>query len=298
MRASSAAACVLLLVATLPVSGAHVPSVDASERSIDASRSWAFYESLAAGQVDTWTFASAKGDTIFLTIGVPAGSAWSPEASLEGPSGPVPLVRADEVSFEPFTPYAARDVWTLEAPAPADGTYTLRVTGGGSYVLGFGLRESWTPIEWATIPLAALQVHRWEGQPWLLLAAPYALALVGVVLLARVPRARAPGALALVAAGLLAGTALERVAQLGLGLAEGARPAAWALVVALVIPALSAGLALAAWRARRAWTLAAIGVGAAAAWSGLLLGPALLLGAAVETARRKRHLAIRGPPAT
>lgn len=282
------------LFVAVPLAEAHVPLVGGGERAIDASRSWAFYEDLEPGTQDVWTFHVEMGDPLFLVIGTPARASWTPVVTLEGPSGPIALQRVDAVSLEPFTPYASRESWSLDTPAPAAGEYVLHIGGdGGAYVLGFGLRESFTPQEWLLIPWQALLIHAWQGQPPWLLVLPYALAL-SIALLHRAVRNAAPPMLSRVAAALMFASGLERTAQLLFAVSQGARGPAWGFAVAAVLAAIPVALAWATWRSRSPLALIAIAFAAAITWAGLIIGPALALLAGIVAAMRKRGLLRHG----
>lgn len=297
---SRGALLVIVTVLAVPAASAHVPVVGGQSREIDASRSWAFYEELGPGQVDAWSFRAAQGDRLFLQVAVPTGQAQVPVVTLEGPAGAVALAREDLVELEPFTPYASRVVWTFDGPAPASGDYALSVTGGPAhYVLGFGEREVFSVGEWLTVPIVALRVHVWAGASWALLALPYAAGLLAAALAWRDSRAaRRPMLFAALAAGLVIGTTLERLVQISLALAAGARPSVGTLAFAVGLAVPSALVALVLWRARRAWAILAAGLAALATWSGLIVGGALALAAGIAIAARgaRRASAARGKP--
>lgn len=277
----------LLALALLLVGSAlaHVPVVSPTDRIIEESdRSWAFYDEAAPGAEHVWSFALDAGDPLLIQVAVPVDASWTPEATLRGPEGEVPLERVDRVTLEPFAPYASREVWSLKADAPASGTYELVVGGeGGRYALGYGLQESFTLREWITVPIEVARVHAWEGRPLWWPLVPYVLGLSAVVALIVMGAARPP-LLARFAAGMFLGSALDRLIQVGIALASGAQASAgtWALALLLLAPALA--LSWGAWRARRPVTLLVLALGGLVAWAGFLLGPALSLAAAAERA--------------
>lgn len=285
LRAAPALAAALALLA--PIAAAHVPSIDPGDRVIDdASRSWAFYDELPPGAAHTWTFTLQRGEPLFISVSVPTGATWTPEATLTGPTGDIPLERVDGIGFEPATPYASREAWSLDETAPAGGEYTLTITGeGGPYALGFGLAERFTPQEWVTIPIAAARIHRWEGQSAWWIALPYALGIAALAL-PGAPRAPARPLLPRVAAGLFLGTALDRGIQIGRAFAAGGMPPAWGWAFTLVFLLAALGLAVAAWRARSPLALALIGIVGLVTWAGFLLGPFVAFVAAAERAWR------------
>lgn len=286
-------ALLVVALAFIPAASAHVPLVDATDRHIDASGSWAYFETLHPGEVDTWTFDLEAGDRIFLLVAVPVDDPWRPDATLSGPRGPLALERVDRIGFEPATPYASRETWTLDATAPDTGTYELTIQGeGGRYVLGSGLTERFSVLEWASIPLAVERIHLWQGQPAWLLVLPFATALAAAGLLAL--RAGVDLPISRAASALYLGTALERALQLAIATAQGASPGAFGMVFTglTIVAPLALGLAL--WRARRPLTLLVLATLGIAAWAGLLVGPALAAGGGVLGARNRR---LAGKPA-
>lgn len=272
-----------MALACLGGAEAHVPSVEPADRVIeDPSRSWAFYDALSPGEAHVWSFALSAGDPLVIHIGAPL-DAPRVAARLIAPDGArIPLEAADGTSLEPATPYVARDVWRLDATAPQTGAYRLEVAEGERYSLGFGRAERFSPLEWARVPVDALRIHAWLGDsmaPTLLLYAG-ALVLVGARLVASPASPLAPGlAAALYVAGAL--DRLQFLARAGLAGAE-ASPWAWAISAAAGLPALL--LAWGAWRARRAWVMALLGVLGLVFWAGLLLGPLILLAGALGRA--------------
>lgn len=281
MRLSAVAPFLFLLVASPAV--AHVPEIDPGDHVIrDPARSYAFYDELPPGGEHVWRFALSEGDALFLHVAVPLDAAWRPQVELQAPDGrDVPLAALDRIGYEFATPYAARDVWTLDTEAPATGEYVLVVSGdGGPYALGYGLRESFTPLEWAGIPIQAIRIHLWEGQsPWIL-ALPHALGVAVGAWGAR--RAAQPrGVLARFAAGLFLGSALATSFQMARALWVGATAPAWAWAFTSIAIALPLLLAWGAWRARGRLALATLGAVGLVAWAGLLVGPALAFVAAL-----------------
>lgn len=282
VRAARPSAVALVLIGCVlvaPAASAHVPEIAPEDRAFDGSRSWAFYDELPAGGSHRWTFDLAAGDRIFLLIAVPREAPWSLAAVLTGPTGELALEKVDRIGYEPVTPYAARDVWSYDAPAPVGGTYEIVVSGaegeGGRYALGVGLNEGFTVGEWVGVPIAAVRIHLWEGQPLALVLAPHVAALALLFV------ARGRPATSRLLAALYLGTALALAMQLLLALAGGASPGLFGYTFTGVEIAASASLAWGAWRARRAWAFAALGVAGAVVWSGLLIGPAFALAVAL-----------------
>ncbi len=280
----------IFLVIMVGVASAHVPQVGGSDHVIDEpDRSWAFYEELPAGGAHTWTFSLSAGAPLFVSIAVPTRATWTPQVMLEGPVGPVPLLREAAIGFEPFAAYASRGVWSLDTVAPVDGTYRLTVSGeGGRYVLGYGLAERFTLAEWVGIPWEVAKLRAWQGQPGGMVLLPY---VVGVVIAAGLALRGPPNpVLPRIAAGLFLGSALDRMLQIGIAAqAQAQAPAAsWILAASIALPALA--LAWASWRAKRTWALIAIGLVGLVTWAGFLVGPvAVLLAAVLRVPRAVRR---------
>lgn len=277
-----------LALALLVAGGAsaHVPDVQPGSRDLGATdRSWAFYDELAPGETHTWTFDAEEGSALFVAIGVPTGGRWTPQANLTGPTGPVALVQEDKVSLEPFAAYASVDVWRLDVPAPATGTYRLVVGGtGGQYVFGFGLEERFSIGQWVGVPWEMLRIYAWQGLPWWPTALLYLAAVAAVVLFNKPPPA---ALLPRLGAALFAASGADRILHLLFAAAAGAQASwlAWALAIGLAAPA--AGLAWGAWRSRRAGTTAALAAGGLALWAGLYVGPAVMLAASIQRLVRR-----------
>lgn len=279
----------VLALAALIAGGAaaHVPDVRPGSRDLGATdRSWAFYDELGPGETHTWTFDLTEGSALFVSIGVPTGGRWTPEANLTGPAGPVALVQEDTVTLEPFAAYASVDVWSLDVPAPATGTYQLVVRGtGGHYVFGFGLEERFSIGQWVGVPWEMLRIYAWQGLPWWPTALLYLAAVAAVVFVNKpAPDVLLPK----LGAALFAASGADRILHVLFAAAAGAQAswAAWTLAIGLAAPA--AGLAWGAWRSRRAWTAAALAAGGLALWAGLYVGPAVMLAATLQRLLRRR----------
>lgn len=293
MKGSVASVVVLAfsaLAAAFPPALAHVPEVGSPSHVIaEPLRSWAFYEELPTGQRHNWTFHLARGDPLFLNIGVPTGAAWVPLAELRGPGGVIVLQRVDAVTLEPFSPYASREVWSLHRTAPENGTYSLTIAGaGGRYVLGYGLAERFSATQWVTIPVALVGVRVWQGNTLWITAGLYAAAVAGPLMLRR--PLTGPATLGRLAAALFLASGVDRLVQLAVAALQGAQaaPGAWFLGAALALPSLALGATT--WRASRPSTLAVAAALGLVAWAGLLVGSVLALAASVAefTSRLRR----------
>lgn len=294
----SLARAVIALVALLaiPLAAAHVPLVGSEHREIDASRSWAFYEELEQGETDVWSFDLQAGERIFILVSVPVGTTWAPDVELTGPTGDVALDATTRIGYEPFTPYASREIVRLDAPAPTTGRYSLVITGsGGPYALGFGIAESFSLTEWITIPYQVLLIHLWQGQSGWLLALPYLVGLVVAFGYSALRNHTARAVPQVAAAGLFLGSGLERALQLGIAGAEGASDVLTAGTLTAILAAVSIALAWGTWRAKNPWALVALGVVSVFLWAGLYVGSLLAISAGIASLALRRRAA--SPPA-
>lgn len=165
----------------------------------DPAKSWAIYGHLDEGG-DTWYFEMdlERGDRLYLSllspsqdlvpdlivsgkdllstgelpegVDVPAGYGW---VVLEGTLEPA--------EYEPFTPGSYYHVVRYDDNVTADGKYFVAVhsdQGGGPFSLAVGYLESFTLVEWLSLPSSLIGVYRWEGQGWAAIMGPAVGAIV------------------------------------------------------------------------------------------------------------------------
>jgi len=210
--------------------------------------------------------------------------------------------------YEPFTPGWFYEVSTLTTNAPDDGTYYMAVFNPelhddthnhihevDSYAIVVGYIEEFTPLELVLIPYSVYEIYVWEGQSQFVVFLPFLLIIIvgGVIVWWCSKRGRHPRDiskwLATFAGLAFIGTFAGTIYQMLLALTyTGFTIEA---VVTMLIAAVSATLGvLTFWYAlrskpiltlRRRAGLVVIGLVALFAWSGLYLGSALLIAAAL-----------------
>lgn len=308
----------ILVVLTVPVAAAHVPRIadggdafeDATELG-DATKSWAIYGSLDPGGARYFAFDANEADEIVMSVFTPPGSQADFDLALVGPGLPrtdthgfdIPegdgIVWAEgaedaTLMFEPFAPSAIRQIAELRVDAPATGRYHIIVQStdatAGAFSIGLGEQERFTLQEWLATPLRVLQARVWAGQSPTLLFVPFTIGGALALAYGIHRRESARRLAARTAAGLLAGGAALTLIQTAL--AAWAAPPGAAVLVPLVFAAIALALAWGAIRSAnrpRSWrnraALLAMGIAGLALWAGAVVGPLLLIIAALVPAR-------------
>jgi hypothetical protein len=305
---------------------AHVPATGGDNHSPETAtvvseptKSWAFTDSLRDGGAAYYRLSLLDGERLTASVYTPRRDLapglviMSPELEERGDVPPgvtvpdgygaevVEPVRPDRAELEPFTPGAYYYTVDVERPV-SGGTYLLAVYDDGNRSgpvgVAIGGEERFTVVEYLTVPLDLVDVHRWEGDSLLVIAGPVALALlVGGVLLRRRLAGRDSPVTRWALAGaalLLLGTAASVLVQLGIALAMAGPSAAALLPVAFVaVPAVIAWWLLRvatgddlALGARRRAGLVLAGLAGLATWAGFLVAPAAALLVAAVPADR------------
>lgn len=315
----------VLLVATPAL--AHVPAFptdnDSPERAVhvhDAAKSWSFYDRLSDGGVAYYRLDLAAGQRLQVSTFTPDRGAFAPSLvvmspALSGREAVPPGVVVPEgmgarvvegersgPSYEPFAPSADYRTASFERAVEADATYLVAVyepgNRSGAAGVAVGYRESFTPVEYVTVPFTLVGVRGWAGQGPLVVLGPWLLVAAGVAGLAR---SRRPGGwerpivgLALAGgAALVLGSAASTALQAAVALSRtGPTPAALVTAAFVLVPAVAGGWALrVALRAdpspgpRTRVGLLAAAVAALVTWAGFLVGPALLAAVALVARR-------------
>ena len=242
---------------------------------------------------------NTQNDSVPAYIEVPAGY------------GTVVVNGADpgEAVYEPFTPGWFYEVSNLRMNAPADGTYYVVVFNhvrhnddtlthahqDGNYGLVVGYIESFTPLELILVPYNAQEIYRWEGQSQLITLLPIILVLIvgGIILYRRSKRDNAPKGiskwLAAFAGLAFLGSAVTTIYQMlrAFGVTGVMGEAVITLVLVIISVVLALFTLMYAVREKPTLTLwrrvvfIVIGIIALFAWSGLYLGSALVISAAL-----------------
>ncbi len=286
----------LWLVLLVGTASAHVPAFDEAGSSYstafhvdEPTKSWVFYDELAGDQ-HWFVFEMTEGETLFVSLSLPANEAGRPTLWVMGPGfngtapdgapeglGAVQAEARDELGVEPFSPLAMRSSAEWRGAAPGSGTFYVLVEGRATYSLAIGARESFTPVEWATIPVERVAIQAWAGIPWPLAVLGEATALVVALVVVRRTGLAAREALGMTAAATIAGSGAT-VTILAVIAAVQAGPSL-ALIVPAIFALLAVGVGFGAHRAvKQGRWLTAIGwsVAAVVVWAGLLVGPLML----------------------
>ncbi len=213
-----------------------------------------------------------------------------------------------KAAYEPFTPGWFYEVAALTTNAPDDGTYYVAVFNpelpndthnhvheANGYAIIIGYVEEFTPMELILIPYRVQDIYVWEGQSRFIVFLPLVLVIItgGVIAYRRSKRGKYPKGISkwLAAFGGLAiiGTAAGTTYQILLAFTNTGMTAE--AVITLVIVTVSIVLGVLALRyALRSkpnltiWRRAGLvfmGLVALFTWSGLYLGPSLLIAAAL-----------------
>jgi len=210
--------------------------------------------------------------------------------------------------YEPFTPSWFYEVGTLMTNAPNDGTYYVTVFNpelhndthnhvheADAYAIIIGYAEEFTPLELILIPYRVHGIYIWEGQSQLIVFLPLLLVIIigGLIVYWRSKRGKHPRNISkwLAAFGGLAfiGSAVGTIYQMLLALNYTGFTVEAVITMLIAVVSIVLGI-LALWYALRSkpnltiWRrvgLVVIGLVALFAWSGLYIGPALLIAAAL-----------------
>jgi hypothetical protein len=213
-----------------------------------------------------------------------------------------------QATYEAFSPGWFYEVGNLALNAPADGAYLVVVFNhmhnddthnhtheAANYGLVVGYLESFTPLELIMVSYSVQEVYRWEGQSQFIVLLPLILMLIigGVVLYWRSRQDRAPKGisqwLAAFAGLAFLGSAVSIIYQmlLALGVTGVTREAFITLILIVISIILALFTFMYAIRGkptltlRRRVALIVIGIIALFGWSGLYIGPALVIAAAL-----------------
>jgi hypothetical protein len=205
----------------------------------------------------------------------------------------------EKAAYEPFSPAWFYELAGLTMNAPTDGTYYVVVFDDnhktGNYGLAVGYLEEFTPLEWVMIPYNVHLTYAWEGQNQVVTLLPIILVLIigETVLYWRNRKGMAPTGiskwLAALAGLMFLGSAVSIIYQmvLAFGVTGVSGEAVFTLAFAAISIVLGILALLYAVRHKPALTpwrrveLFVIGVFAIILWSGLYLGPALAVIAAL-----------------
>ncbi|MFC2042455.1 hypothetical protein ACFLTV_03080 [Chloroflexota bacterium] len=210
--------------------------------------------------------------------------------------------------YEPFTPGWFYEVATLTMDAPSDGTYYVAVFNpelhddtdnyihkADGYAIIVGYVEEFTPMELILIPYRVQDIYTWEGQSRFIVFLPLLLVIIvgGAIVYRRNKRGKHPMGISkwLAAFGGLAfiGTALGTTYQILLafnytGIKAEAVITLLIVIVSIILGTLALRFALRSKPKLTTWRrvgLLVIGLVALFVWSGMYVGPALLIASAL-----------------
>lgn len=312
---------------TAPVAHAHAPLGVGDNESIttatlisDPTKSWAVYADLhAGGEAQYYRLDARRGDVIplqlfrspaedesgfvpsLVVMGPGVQDAGTVPAFVERPAGAgvavVPGAPSRDVSYEPFSPSAMREVTRTTLTASEDGAYYVAVYGndrGGHYGLAVGSRESFTASEWLTVPLFFATVYAWGGQPLWLVYLPAAVVMAAGLLLLLLRRRAGrrldlAGWTASLAGLLFIASGVTVAVQMVVALSRtGPDPALAVTVFLAALPIALGAFTLwfashrsGDWNAGARLVVAVLGVAGLVLWAGWIGGPALAVVAAL-----------------
>jgi hypothetical protein len=195
------------VLAHAPLSGDQNDTMGTAVVIPDPAKSWAIYSELhEAGEFQFYRFEIKKDERIFVSLiksTAEEDAGFIPNMALLGPGLPrqdvlteaitvpdwmgwrvIPGQPALQATYEAFSPGSFYDMASLDTAAPEEGNYYVVVfsgTGGGRYGLAVGYQESFTIVEWLTIPINAVSIHLWQGENWAYILGPILIPLaVGI----------------------------------------------------------------------------------------------------------------------
>ena len=187
---------------------AHVPNVSEGNESLetathihDPTKSWAIYSELHEGrEAQYYELELEEGERLKTNLYIPDKNGFVPSIVVMGPDidehDDIPdfietvegsghkLIEGEleEPEYEPFTPASYYYLAEYDVTVNESGSYYIAVfdeESGGKYGLAIGAEERYGLIEWIRVPIDVVQVHRWEGQPWITIFAPLIIVLIG-----------------------------------------------------------------------------------------------------------------------
>ena len=308
---------VVLADAHIPIVPDDGTTLATATEVVDPWKSWFYYSTLDAGEIHYYYFEATEGERIrfMLNVPIPEGDrGFTPGLVLMGPSvtdqgthptgldvpvgAGVMVIPASplEAEYEGFTPLSQYMVVDLNMSAPATGTYYIAVYEGvttGRYAFVTGYVEAYNILQWITVPSMAITIIMWSGQHLLLILLPMLLPLIlGLALLAKRNRGAFSKENALTLIGtmgglLFLGSSLSFFYQMILSLLRAAYN--WTAILSVVFATIPLILGLAVlqivksedWERKRSLkiSLIVLGVIAPFVWTGLYLGPVLVIAA-------------------
>jgi len=310
---------IFIVLLSSHVTSAHVPrfakdgySIDSAIKVEDPLKSWVFYSQLPDNStVQYYTFQMQKDDRLKLSLLTPQRGDFVPGVVLTGPGideredvpeyidipensgawsieGKMP----ERASYEAFTPSKHYTLLDIDTTAPATGQYYVAVystTAGGEYALGIGYTESFKLTEWITVPAYTIKIHLWEGQSVFSIFAPLvATLLAGLVIVFKRQKNLSYFAIAGIIAGLFyIGSAAMKLYQMMIAMEGTSADPSIALTTSFIIVSATLGIILLKLSLKdtigttERSLMLLIGIAGLFTWSGVFIGPAIAIMAAI-----------------
>jgi MFS family permease len=305
--------------AHVPLEPADNHSLDEAFEVHEPTKSWALYDHIHEGsEAAYYKFDLNPGERAYALVYTLEEGSFAPGLVIMGPgimsndTAPdyVEIVndtgravaygsRPAEAGYEPFTPSSYYYTAEFDQEVDVAGTYYVAVfenETGGKFGIAIGYIESFSASEWLGVPLDVIKIHLWEGQSIFLILAPLILiVIIGLILFYIFQKRTGKGPrllshrLGFLAGLIFFGTSAMILMQMLIALGRGpGGPLLWVTFVFAAIPIiLGIGILLNSFmkpdrfRMReRAWMMVFAVIGLMF-WSGLYIGPALLLIAAI-----------------
>jgi hypothetical protein len=282
---------------------------------IEPWKSWFYYSALESDVPHYYSFEATAGERIrfMLNVPIPEGDrGFSPNMVLMGPGvsdqGTPPgfleipggvgvmVLEADtlEAEYEGFTPLSQYTTVDLNMSAPTTGTYYIAVYedgAGGRYALVTGYVEAYSVFEWIIVPSMAMTIIMWSGQNiWFILLPMLLPLMVGMIYLAGLNRdlftkVKLASLVGIMGGLLFLGSSMSFFLQMTLALLQA--PYNWTVILSIVFATIPLILGVAVLRtvSREDWmnqrtkkiVMIAVGLVALFTWTGLYMGPLLVI---------------------
>jgi hypothetical protein len=172
-----------------------------------------------------------------------------------------------------------------------------------NYGIVIGYRETFSLIEWISIPLSQIKIYRWEGQSLLLIFTPLVLTLAAGLLAIYIKRETVAGFSPAQISGILAGlfflgTGVTYIFQMLISLSKSSYSSQVFITLTLILANIVLGAAAmtlilkdknySVRSTRKRLYFSVLGIAGLLLWAGWLIGPLLAFEAAVLPWRRKR----------
>ncbi|MHA2386887.1 MAG: hypothetical protein ACXAEE_11820 [Candidatus Thorarchaeota archaeon] len=197
--------------AHVPVGGEPGSSLDTALEIENPLKSWVMYHELhEAGEAHYYTFNMNAGDRLRLILNLPAeleASAFRPILILIGPGISNTTLAPDYLEipqgdgyvifddhsllqeYEGFTPSAFFEILDIDTTVSETGSYYLAIYDEAEherYALAIGFQEEFTFDEWILVALNVITIHLWEGQNILAILSPWLITLIlGIIIYSR-----------------------------------------------------------------------------------------------------------------